>query len=99
MKVNKVNYKVRSDFSQQNRTNIQTVMEELKDLKRSDIFYTSIVADDKQNFEHIFMYENEESKEIFTSLQSFQHFRAELMKNLAEPVESQPMSLVGSSYL
>ena len=93
----KVQYKVKSEFAEQNKTNILAVMEELKSHNESDIHYTAFCADDDQSFVHIYSYLNEEDEGFIAGLDAFQKFRAALKEAVVVSPASQKLSLVGSS--
>ena len=97
MKVTRVQYTVRSDFVEENKTNIDAVMRELRALANSDVQYTVYLHGDGKTFMHLVHHNTVESERLPVSLESFKHFRTRLKDHLEVPPKSEAFSLLQSS--
>jgi hypothetical protein len=99
MKIVRVQYTTKPEYSDRNRENISRVMEDLRKLNNPGIKYSSFVFDDKKTFMHLAIFESEETQKILLELESFKQFGAELKANGIEtPPKSENLTLAGSSY-
>jgi hypothetical protein len=97
MKVTKVEYTVREDFVETNKTNIGAVMQELRSLDNQDVKYMAFLKDDGKSFMHLVFTENDEAGKIISSLSAFQHFREALNSGVEVKPVAENFSLVDSS--
>ena len=99
MKVTRVQYTVRSDFVEENKRNIEAVMNELRALSDNDVRYAVYLQDDGQTFMHLVHHSTVEAERLPTSLASFKHFRARLKDQLEVPPKTEAFALIQSSVL
>ena len=99
MEAVKVQYTVRAEYAEMNKSNIQQVMTELRSLKNSGIKYSAFMLDDGKTFVHFGMYADAESKSIVGELESFKKFRQQLQESQPEaPPKAEDLSLVASAF-
>lgn len=98
MKIVKVTYTTKAEFSEQNQSNIKNVMTDLQNANHQGINYNACLSADNKTFIHIAFFTSEEDQKLLNELLSFQHFQTQLK---ASGLEVQPkqelLSLVGSS--
>ena len=98
MKIIRVQYTTTQEYAARNKENITKVMNELREMNRSDIKYGAYLLPDGKTFMHFDQFENEEAHSLLTGLESFKKFSDEL---LASHLEVEPklelLSLVSSS--
>lgn len=97
MKVTRVQYTVRSDFIEENKRNIEAVMNELRALSDNDVRYAVYLHDDGRTFMHLVHHNTEAAERLPTSLESFKHFRARLKDHVEVPPKSEVFALAQSS--
>ena len=97
MKVTRVQYTVRSDFVEENKTNIDAVMSELRALANSDVQYAVYLHGDGKTFMHLVHQNTPEAEALPTSLGSFKHFQTRLKENLEVPPKVETFALVQSA--
>jgi hypothetical protein len=94
-----IRYTVKAEYASQNKANISRVMDELRALKRTDIWYSTFVEDDGKSFIHIVHFANEEAKKTLELLESFKLFQFELKSSGPEvPPLLTHLTLVGSTH-
>ncbi len=99
MKITRVGYTVQQSFVEQNKKNIESVMQELRALNRQDIFYSSYVLDDGKTFMHFVVSKGDDASEVLGSLEAFKHFQSELKASNPEvPPKPENLTLVASSF-
>lgn len=99
MRIIRVSYRVRDEFVEVNKQNIEKVMSDLKAINNPDIKYATFLEPDGKTFMHFAMYPNEETLQILENLNSFNLFRRELKKSRPEvPPKQTDLSLVASAY-
>lgn len=98
MKIVKVVYTVKPDFTEQNKKNIQKVMNDLQQLNNSGIFYNSCLSPDNKTFIHTAFFRSEEDQKTLSDLPSFLDFQKQLNAAGFEASPKQELlTLVGSS--
>ena len=91
-------YTVQTEYAAQNQKQISQVMDELRDLRRTDIRYSVFVEDDGRTFLHLLFCANEEAEQAFFRLPSQQAFQAGLVaSHLEVPPTMTTLRLVGST--
>jgi len=97
MKVTRVQYTVRSDFVEENKTNIDAVMSELRALANSDVQYAVYLHGDGKTFMHLVHQNTADAERLPTPLNSFKHFQARLKENLEISPKVESFALVQSA--
>jgi len=98
MKIVKVTYTTKAEFSEQNQRNIKTVMNDLEKLDLPGIFYTACLSADNQTFIHTAFFNSDEDQKTLNELNSFRSFQEQLKASGPEaPPKQELLSLVGSS--
>jgi len=98
MKIVKVTYTTRAEYSEQNQNNIKNVMTDLKGLDHQGINYSACLSDDKKTFVHTAFFNSDEDQNLLTELPSFKHFQEQLKSSGLEVSPKQELlTLVGSS--
>ena len=95
----KVEYKVRPEFVEQNKVNIQRVMDALLQNPIAGLKYVAFTLDDNQTFVHLNISRDESTLSQFTSLEEFQSFQKALRES--EPISPPapvPLNLVGAGF-
>lgn len=99
MRIIRVSYRVRDEFVEVNKQNIEKVMSDLRAMNNPDIKYATFLEPDGKTFMHFAMYPNEETLQILENLNSFNSFRRELKESRPEvPPKQTDLSLVASAY-
>ncbi|HEY2721529.1 MAG TPA: hypothetical protein VGI82_07380 [Chitinophagaceae bacterium] len=98
MKIVKVTYAAKEEFSAQNQKNIQTVMSDLHKSQYSGINYNCCLGADGRTFIHTAFFKSEEDHKLLNELPAFIHFQQELKsRGLESPPKQEQLTLVGSS--
>jgi hypothetical protein len=98
MKIVRVIYTSRADYSEQNQTNIKKVMEDLRELNQAGINYFVCLGADAKTFTHTAFFLSDADEKILLGLPSFQQFQSQLKSSIPEiPPKQELLSLVGSS--
>jgi hypothetical protein len=97
MKITRVQYTVRSDFVEENKRNIEAMMNELRTLSDDDVRYAVYLHDDGKTFMHLVHHNSLEAERLPASLESFKHFRRQLKDRLEAPPKSEAFNLMQSS--
>ena len=98
MKIVKVTYTTKAEYSEQNQNNIKNVMNDLKSLNHQGINYNACLSDDNKTFIHTAFFESDENQKILTELPSFLYFQEQLKSSgLEVPPKQELLSIVGSS--
>lgn len=94
----KVSYTVKPEFAAQNKQNINSFLNDFKQLKHLKFLYNVYVQDDGITFLHLSMYENEEVQQTILTIPSFLKFQLERDESgLTIEPKIEMISLVGSS--
>jgi len=98
MKIVKVTYTTKEEFSEQNQANIKRVMADLKDLNQKGINYNACLGADNKTFIHTAFFESDEDQKVLNDLPSFNLFQVELKSSgLEVPPRQEILTLIGSS--
>ena len=98
MKVVKVTYTTKIDFSEQNQNNIKNVMTDLQSLNHQGINYNACLSTDNKTFIHTAFFKSDEDQKILNDLPSFKIFQEQLKASGLEVSPKQELLyLVGSS--
>ncbi|RZK55578.1 MAG: hypothetical protein EOO91_13840 [Pedobacter sp.] len=94
----KVSYTVNPEFAAQNKQNINSFLNDFKQLKHLKFLYNVYAQDDGVTFLHLSMYENEEVQQTILAIPSFLKFQLERNESgLTVEPKIEMISLVGSS--
>ncbi len=98
MKIVKVTYTTKAEFSEQNQSNIKIVMTDLQNANHQGINYNVCLLADNKTFIHTAFFKSDEDQRLLTELPSFKSFQ-ELLKSsgLEVPPKQELLTLVGSS--
>ena len=98
MKIVKVTYTTKAEYSRQNQTNIKTVMADLRAINNPGINYNSCLGPDGKTFTHTAFFNNDEDEKVLLGLPSFKTFQEQLRASgLESPPKQEILTLVGSS--
>ena len=98
MKIVKVTYTTKIDFSEQNQNNIKNVMADLQNLKHQGINYNACLFADNKTFIHTAFLKSDEDQKILNELLSFKYFQEQLKASgLEVPPKQELLNLLGSS--
>ena len=98
MKIVKVTYTTKAEYSEKNKSNIENFMADLKSLHYPGINYFACISDDNKTFIHTAFFESDEDQKLLTGLPSFLYFQEQLKSSGPEMAPKQEsLSLVGSS--
>lgn len=98
MKIVKVTYTVKAEYTEQNKANIKAVMNDLQQLNHPGINYNCCVGPDGKTFIHSAFFEADEYQQILFDLPAFKHFTEQLKASMPEVgPKTEQLSLVGSS--
>ena len=98
MKIVKVTYTTKLDFSEQNQNNIKNVMTDLRGLNHQGINYNACISNDNKTFIHTVFFKSDEDQKILNELPSFKYFQEQLKASgLEVPPKQELLNLVGSS--
>ena len=78
MKIVRVQYTTTQLYAARNKSNIQQVVDELKQVNHPGIKYSCYLLPDGKTFMHFDQFENEEAHQVLQRLASFKKFSAEL---------------------
>lgn len=98
MKIVKVTYTTKIDFSEQNQSNIKNVMTDLQSLNNHGINYNACLSTDNKTFIHTAFFKSDEDQKILNELPAFKYFQEQLKASgLEVPPKQELLNLVGSS--
>ena len=98
MKIVRVTYTTKAEYSEQNQKNIQTVMGDLKQIANPGINYNSCLSPDGVSFTHTAFFQSDEDEKVLLGLPSFKVFQDQLRAGgLEAPPKQELLTLVGSS--
>jgi hypothetical protein len=99
MKIVKVVYTAKSEYVEQNILNINSVMNDLRQLNKAAISYHACLSPDGKTFIHTAFFNSEEDHKLLNELPSFKHFQERLKSSGLEVSPKQEfLTLVGSSF-
>jgi hypothetical protein len=94
----KVQYTVKEEYVETNKTNIRRVMADLREINNPNITYSAFLLDDGKSFIHFVMRVDDEAQKTLNDLPSFQEFQRQLKESGPEvPPQVENLTLVGSS--
>ena len=99
MRISRIQYTLQPDFVEQNKLNIQAVMNEMRALNNPDVMYASYVFEDGKTFMHLVHDSSDGAAGIPANLDSFKHFQAQLKDHFEIPPKVESLELAGSSFL
>jgi hypothetical protein len=98
MKIIRVTYTTMPAFVEQNKANIQNVMNDLRQQGESGLFYFSCLGPDGKTFIHTAFFKTDADNERLSKLPSFLRFQQELKAaGFESPPKQEWLSLVGAS--
>jgi len=98
MKIVKVTYTTKPEFSLQNQSNIKNVMTDLQNAAHQGISYNACMCDDNKTFIHTAFFKSEEDQKFLNELPSFKSFQEQLKSSgLEVPPKQELLTLIGSS--
>ncbi|MCW3084852.1 MAG: hypothetical protein JWP12_2218 [Bacteroidetes bacterium] len=98
MKIVKVTYTTKAEFSEQNQTNIKNVMAELQKLNYPGINYHCCLSADNKTFIHTAFMRSEDDQKLLNEVPAFIHFQEQLKASGPEaPPKLELLTLVGST--
>ena len=99
MKTVRVQYKVKPEYAETNKSNIARVMSDLRNLNDSGIRYSTFLYEDGVTFMHFAMFKDDNGQKMLNDLESFKKFTASLKASgLLEPPKAENLFLVDSCY-
>jgi hypothetical protein len=98
MKIVRVTYTTKAEYSEQNQANIKNVMADLQKINNPGINYNCCLGPDGKSFTHTAFFNSEEAEKVLLTLPVFKHFQEQLKASGPEtPPKQELLSLVGSS--
>lgn len=98
MKIIKVTYTTKAEFSEQNQINIKNVMSDLEKADYQGIKYNACLSADNKTFIHSAFFKSEEDQKLLNKLPSFKSFQEQLKSSGLEVAPKQELlTLVGTS--
>ncbi len=98
MKIVRVTYTTKPEYSEHNQNNIKTVMSDLQQLAHPGINYNSCLNPDGSTFTHTAFFQTDEDEKILLGLPSFKVFQEQLKAGgLTAPPKQELLTLVGAS--
>lgn len=98
MKIVKVTYTTKAEFSEQNQSNIKNVMNDLQNANHQGINYNACLAADNKTFTHTAFFKSDEDQKVLNELPSFKSFQEQLKSGgLEVPPKQELLILIGTS--
>ena len=98
MKIVRVIYTTKPEYSGQNQQNIKTVMSDLQQIANPGINYNSCLSPDGATFTHTAFFQSDEDEKVLLGLPSFKVFQDQLKAGgLEAPPKQELLTLVGTS--
>ncbi|NNE30333.1 MAG: hypothetical protein HKN16_11900 [Saprospiraceae bacterium] len=99
MKAVQVRYKVKPEYAEQNKANIQAVMQSLKENPVPGLYYAAYNLEDGQTFVHVNLAKDEETLKKINDLAAFLNFRKGLKESgPIEPPQATNMEPVAAGW-
>ena len=99
MKLIRVQYRVKPEYVEQNKANIQRVMDAIKANPIEGMQYASFTLEDGQTFVHINMAKDDETMSKLNDVTEFTEFRMALKSSQpVSPPKSEALNLVGAGF-
>lgn len=100
MKIVKVTYTTKPEYSEHNQVNIHKVMADLQTIDNPGIFYNCCLSPDGKTFIHTAFFDSPENEKVLLERPAFIQFQQELKASGPEvPPKSEQLTLVGSSRI
>ena len=98
MRAVKVEYTVKPEYADINKTNIKKVMDELRSMGDVGILYSTYIKEDGVSFVHFSIHKNEEN--ILTTLPAFKAFATQLKAEglIDEAPKALKLEMVAKSF-
>lgn len=98
MKIVKVTYTTKAEFSEQNQSNIKNVMNDLQNANHLGINYNACLSADNKTFIHTAFFKSDEDQKLLNELPSFKIFQEQLKSGgLESPPKQELLTLIGTS--
>src|SRR3954470_18616669 len=98
MKIVKVTYTTKAEFTEQNQHNIKTVMADLVSANHPGINYNACLLSDNRTFIHTAFFKSDEDQKILNELPSFKISQEQLRSGgIESPPKQELLTLVGTS--
>ncbi|MGZ3931597.1 MAG: hypothetical protein ACXVP0_09655 [Bacteroidia bacterium] len=98
MKIVKVSYSTKAEYAEQNQSNIQRVMNDLRKAGYSGINYNACLCADGKTFIHTAFFKSDDDQKLLNELPSFKAFQEQLKASGPEtPPKPELLTLVGST--
>lgn len=98
MKIVKVTYTTKAEFSEHNQSNIKNVMNDLKIANHKGINCKACLSADNKTFTHTAFFKSDEDQKLLNDLPSFRSFQEQLKSSgLEVPPKQELLTLVGTS--
>lgn len=98
MKIVKVTYTTKAEFSEQNQSNIKNVMNDLQNANHLGINYNACLSADNKTFIHTAFFKSDEDQKLLNELPSFKSFQEQLKSGgLEVPPKQELLTLIGTS--
>ncbi|CAN5572027.1 hypothetical protein BH10BAC1_BH10BAC1_13660 [soil metagenome] len=98
MKIVRVIYTTKTEFSEQNQSNIKKVMNDLQNANYHGINYNACLSPDNKTFTHTAFFKSDEDQKLLNELTSFKSFQEQLKSSgLEVPPKQELLTLVGTS--
>ncbi len=98
MKIVKVTYTTKAEFSEQNQSNIKNVMTDLQNANHQGINYNACLSADNKTFVHTAFFKSDEDQKFLNELPSFKFFQEQLKSSgLEVPPKQESLTLIGTS--
>ena len=98
MKIVKVTYTTKAEFSEQNQSNVKNVMADLQNANHQGINYNACLLADNKTFIHTAFFKSDEDQRLLNELPSFKIFQEQLKSGgLEAPPMQELLTLIGSS--
>lgn len=98
MKAVRVQYTVKPEYVEQNKANVQGVMDDLRNNPIEGMRYSTFYLGEG-SFMHLNVCNDQETMSLLGERDSFKHFRSGLKASgPVSPPKAEPMNYVGSSY-
>lgn len=99
MRAVRVQYTVKPEYAEQNKANVERVMEALRRNPIEGMRYTAFTFDDGQTFVHFNMAPDQETLSRLTDVPEFKEFRAALKaSDPISPPTAEDLNLVAAGY-
>jgi len=98
MKIVRVTYTTKAEYSAQNQSNIGKVMNDLQKMPTPGMLYHACLSPDGKTFTHTAFFKSEDDEKVLLGLPSFKSFQEQLKASGPEASPKQELlSMIGSS--